>query len=290
MKQAIFDPYINIERIVIVGLGGNGSHVARHIGRMLFHRKQTKLSVPQLVLVDGDKVEGKNVGRQMFAPADIGHNKAEVIMRRLNASLGLNTVAYPTNVNSHHLSGAQIVIGCVDSHHGRSVIQNTLGPSYGSHLVNNAVWIDAGNHHDVGQVVLGNGKSKDVNWRKGIGENDDYITYRCLPYPGVVFPALLEKEEVTPISCAEAMALGDQHLMINDWMALVVANYVHQLLYREPITSFMTWVSVGFVRPVPISAAELRAKVPDLPVLYGEDGKPGEVLAEALDAAQKRNM
>ena len=263
---AIFDPNINIERIAIVGCGGTGSHVARLVGRMLWDRKGQGMSVPQVTFIDPDRVEMKNVGRQMFTAADVGQFKAEVLMRRFNAALGLNTQAQPVSASRANLHNQDIVIGCVDSHHGRNTIFNSLRTDSYARKTNDSVWIDAGNHHDVGQVVLGNALAENVTW---VGY-ETYTRYTHLPFPGVVFPGLLEPEKVEAVSCAEAQAMGDQHLFINDWVAMVVANYVYQLLYRLPVTSFMTWVSVGFVRPVPIEGAELRAKVPTLPKLHDE--------------------
>ena len=52
--------------------------------------QRARLHAPSLVLIDPDRVEEKNIGRQaLFAPADIGQPKAECVARRLNAALAV---------------------------------------------------------------------------------------------------------------------------------------------------------------------------------------------------------
>ena len=51
-------------------------------------------------MIDGDHVEPHNVGRQKFAVAEIGRNKAQTLAGRVNAALGLKTVALPQMATS----------------------------------------------------------------------------------------------------------------------------------------------------------------------------------------------
>ena len=83
-----FDPHLYIQQIVIVGLGGTGAQAARIAGRILYDMRRRRMQTPPLLLIDPDRVEEKNVGRQMFTPADIGAYKAAVVGRRLNLALG----------------------------------------------------------------------------------------------------------------------------------------------------------------------------------------------------------
>ena len=75
-----FDPHGQIQRIAIVGCGGTGSQVARSVARMLYDMQQSRQQTPRLLLIDPDTVEMKNVGRQLFTPADVGQFKAQVLM------------------------------------------------------------------------------------------------------------------------------------------------------------------------------------------------------------------
>jgi hypothetical protein len=56
--------------IVIVGVGGTGGWLCQLLGK-------TPLKYPVVTLIDGDKIEKKNLDRQLFDLKDIGKNKAE---------------------------------------------------------------------------------------------------------------------------------------------------------------------------------------------------------------------
>ena len=87
--------------------------------------------------------------------------------------------------------------------------------------------------------------------------------FRYLPNAALVFPQLLEPDD-TPkpqASCAENVVANTQDLLINDWFAIVVSQYVYKLLHRQPITSHMTYVSADSmgVRSVAIGEEVLRS-------------------------------
>ena len=88
----VFDPNTHIQTIVIVGCGGTGAQVARIVARIVYDMRRARLHTPRILLVDPDIVEEKNVGRQLFTPADAALKlpKVEVVGRRLNMALGLD--------------------------------------------------------------------------------------------------------------------------------------------------------------------------------------------------------
>jgi tRNA A37 threonylcarbamoyladenosine dehydratase len=89
-----FDPHFHPREIVLVGVGGTGSHLARAIARIIAHMQALRMTVPSLTLIDPDTVEERNVSRQLFSPAEIGMNKAEAIAQRLSCALGLRLVKH----------------------------------------------------------------------------------------------------------------------------------------------------------------------------------------------------
>jgi PRTRC genetic system ThiF family protein len=252
----IFDPNLYPKTVTIVGCGGTGTQIARSAARILYDMKARRMHTPQLVLIDGDTVEMKNVGRQLYTAADVGQPKAHVLMRRFNSALGLNSVgiAEPLNAEKHfeRYSGG-IVIGAVDNHLARQELSR----------VENAVWIDCGNHHAAGQVSIGNTDDRELMQRHLNGRDGKYA---YLPNAALLFPQLLEPESevpqtVQPVSCAELVEEGIQHLLVNDWVAVVAAQYLYKLLHRQPITSFLSYISsdgIG-IRSVPICREELEA-------------------------------
>ena len=64
--SGIFDPNTHIQTVVIAGCGGTGAQVARIVARILYDMRRARLHTPNLLLIDPDHVEEKNVGRQLY--------------------------------------------------------------------------------------------------------------------------------------------------------------------------------------------------------------------------------
>lgn len=255
MDVYTFDPHLYLRRIVVVGLGGTGSHLARNLARLLVHRRQNRQSVPELVFVDPDVVEEKNIGRQLFSPTELHQPKAVALARRYNYAFGLEIQAICEPLDAKkHIGQNALICGCVDNHHARREILRAEGHT----------WIDAGNEFDHGQVVIGNNSDWEAVFRgldRGREKNSS-----VLPNAGLLFPSLLEAESKdvpeTELSCTELVARGEQHLYINAFMANLVTHYVYQLLNREAITSFVSFVSLTpcvSVRSVPFTRENLES-------------------------------
>jgi len=89
--SGVFDPNVYIKTVTIVGVGGTGASTARIVARIIYDMQRSRRHTPQIVLIDPDRVEEKNIGRQaLFAPSDIGKFKAECVAKRLNFALGLD--------------------------------------------------------------------------------------------------------------------------------------------------------------------------------------------------------
>ncbi len=249
----VFNPNLHIKTVAVVGLGGTGAQIARHVARIIYDMRRSRLHTPQIIFIDPDTVEAKNVGRQLFTEAEIGQNKAVALMRRFNCALGLNIVAIPEAIRADaHFEryGSNLVIGAVDNHLARHELARIDG-----------VWLDCGNHRASGQVILGNTSDRELALRHLDGHEQQYS---YLPNAAVLFPALLEPEAQTDeatntLSCADLVLQGDQHLLVNDWMACAAASYLYALLRRQPVTTFATFVSLDglSVRSLPICRDEL---------------------------------
>ena len=78
-------------KIVMLGAGGTGAHIAPHLYRLLYALdRQVKF-----IICDGDTVEDKNLVRQNFTQADLGENKARVIAERYSDVFSLETSYIP---------------------------------------------------------------------------------------------------------------------------------------------------------------------------------------------------
>ncbi len=254
MTTLTFDPYQMLSEVVLVGVGGTGSQWARQVCRMVYDLAARQRHVPTITFIDPDRVELSNVGRQLFTAADVGAYKAETLARRFNCSLGLAVrwCNEPFEAK-RHAGRFTLLLGAVDNHLARRELAQAVD-EYG------CIWIDAGNHTESGQVVIGNcGQAEQV--LSGVGKST-----RCtyLPHAGLIFPALLEPEAAPAAppaaSCAERVAQGFQHLLINDLMAAAAAHYTYKLLYHEPVTTHVTFLDGDSLamRSQPITADNLR--------------------------------
>jgi PRTRC genetic system ThiF family protein len=255
VESFIYDPPYHFSQIIVVGLGGTGSQLARCLARLLYHRQQQRQHIPEVLFVDPDVIELHNVGRQMFTPAEVGQPKAAVLARRFNLALGLQIAACCEPVDSQkHLPRGSLVCGCVDNHRARAELARGSG----------FVWLDTGNGYDFGQVVVGNcGDAEQV--RRGLKQAQNG---RCayLPHAGLVFPALLQPEPevptAPPLSCAELVIRDEQQMFVNDFVATTAAQYLYCLLNREPLTTFATFLNLTpapSVKSLRITLAELEA-------------------------------
>ena len=83
-------------KIVMLGAGGTGGHIAPHLYRLLYSLERPV----RFIICDGDVVEEKNLVRQNFIPADLGENKAKVLAERYSTVFGMETEYVPDFVES----------------------------------------------------------------------------------------------------------------------------------------------------------------------------------------------
>jgi ThiF family len=239
----IFRPPMRSERpstltptIVLVGCGGPGAFVAESLCRLLVGREAA------LYLVDPDRVETVNVTRQSFDLSDVGRFKAEVLAERLAArfhrEVAYSVLTYDARVHAaafDRSSGLNLVIGAVDNATARRAIAETLAGAEARNRSDgeppDVIWLDAGNGHNSGQVLLGNALRGD-ELRRSFDRHFGFCS--ALPAPSLQRPDLLESPPaaVAPrdLTCAEAVDTGDQSRTINQLMAAVVSSYVENLL------------------------------------------------------------
>ncbi len=254
-QPARFDPPQMIQEVVLIGAGGTGAQLARSICRIVYDLKRRRKHLPAIWIVDPDRIEGRNVGRQLFtqAEADRGDYKAETLARRFNYSLGLAVEWFNEPFDADkHAGRYSLICGAVDNHLARREIARA-----------NCLILDCGNHVDSGQVTLGNTASLDL-----VSQSIREATYHYLPSFALLFPALLEPAPFPASqpagSCAELVDVGDQGLLVNDLIAVMAAHYVHKLLNQEPVTSFLSFCDAGSlsVKSIAITPENLRSYLP----------------------------
>ena len=188
-----------IPAIMVVGCGGTGGFVADGLARML---------PPDigLILIDMDRVEERNLNRQSFTVADIGLFKSEALAKRLAGKYRRSVQYSVLPVGAADLPKG-IVVGCVDNGLARQIIAERIHDGQW--------WVDSGNGHNFGQVLIGNSKVEKLR--------PSFTTDLCvrLPFPTIQQPALLTQVP-RQRSCAEAVVVDEQSPTINQAMGALV--------------------------------------------------------------------
>lgn len=142
--------------IALVGLGNIGSQTAALLSGIE--------EIRRIVLIDPDRYEPSNLGRQRIGPADIGRRKVDVQARMLRKSAPhLRVERHAQTVQSLPLGMLRdcVILGCVDSRDSRQAI-NARAFALGT------PWIDAALDRD-GQVrarvyTPGTGDCLECSW------------------------------------------------------------------------------------------------------------------------------
>ena len=212
-------------KIVMLGAGGTGGHIAPHLYRLLY-----TLDRPvRFIICDGDVVEEKNLVRQNFIPADLGENKAKVLAERYASVFGMETEYVPLFVETEDwlkqlitpqiwkrdygrtiIKEQVILIGAVDNNKSRQLCHRVF------YQMEDLIYIDSGNGEHTGQVVCG--------IRSG-----GRTIYRPI---GSAYPDVLKETDKFPteLSCAEASVSAPQSIVANVTAANTVVNMIYNIL------------------------------------------------------------
>ncbi|MCI8538262.1 MAG: hypothetical protein HFF18_06310 [Oscillospiraceae bacterium] len=213
-------------KIVLIGTGGTGGHIAPHLYRLLY-----ALDRPvKLILCDGDVVEEKNLVRQNFTQADLGLNKARVTAERYSNVFGLEASYVPDFIetaeqleeltapgvwrvspySSETVSELVILIGAVDNNRSRQLCHEIFLKA------KELIYIDSGNGEYTGQVVCGVRRGGKTYYKPA----------------GLLYPDLFQPDDRFPseLSCAEASVSSPQTIAANLMAATAVVAMVYNIL------------------------------------------------------------
>lgn len=213
-------------KIVMLGAGGTGGHIAPLLYRLLYTLDRPS----RFVICDGDIVEEKNLIRQNFSPADLGENKARVLAERYASVFGMEAAYVPSFVEDldtlmklitprgweleehscRRTMEMVLLLGAVDNNRSRQLCHEAFYQS------DNLIYIDSGNGEFSGQVVCGvRAKGRTI--------------FRPV---GKVYPEMLKAPDKFPteLSCAEAAQADPQSIAANITAATAVVNMVYNIL------------------------------------------------------------
>lgn len=239
--------------VLVVGAGGTGSAFAA--GLPWLHQSLLAFGHPRglrVTLMDGDVVSPANCVRQAFTSAEVGLNKATVIVSRINLFFGYDWEALPARLgrNGDRPGHYDIVVGCVDTRAARNEIHRhciTTGATY---------WLDVGNNDGDGQFILGEphasrdpyGRPREANPRR-------------LPTVAEIFPELVDPSldnDALP-SCSALEALTRQAPFINQVLANHALFMLAELFRFGRLNHHGAFVNprTGRANPIPVPAPSL---------------------------------
>ena len=255
-------------KVTVVGAGGSGSQMLTGLAQL--HHAMLSLGHPgglEVVAMDKDVVSPSNVGRQMFYPGDVGHNKADVLIHRINTAMGTAWESKPKFVTEDDRLDRDLVIGCVDTRAARKAIW-LAGSKGGSHYL-----LDLGNRQHDGQVILG-----EYPDRFNRTKNKTRLPTVADLFPESCDPTK-EDDDAGP-SCSLAEALEKQSLFINRGVSLFALNLLFELFRYGGLSHHGAFINLKTGRTAPLQID------PEVWKRFGYGVRPKRVRKAKTETAQ----
>lgn len=130
-----------ISNIVVIGCGGTASWLVPPLLRLLKGLDH----VPNLVFVDGDRIEERNLDRQWFDEEDIGKNKAVALIGKMPDDLPIEPAVqeFYTDGMILPISGQSLFICCADNHAARRAVLGAVDRGDGWAIIAGNEYIEA---------------------------------------------------------------------------------------------------------------------------------------------------
>ena len=246
----IINPYHRVS-VYLIGCGGNGSQVLTSLARINIALQELGHPGLYVVAFDSDIVTEANLGRQLFSVNDLGLNKANVLVTRINRFFGTDWDAvadeYPNSPTPDGYT-ANITITCVDSVKARVEIGEFLRKNgQEGDQTSPYYWLDFGNTTDTGQAVLGT-----IFTRKQ-PKNKNVKTVEKLKCVDELFDLSKVKEEDSGPSCSLAAALRKQDLFINSTLANLGCNLIWKLISQGCVEQNGLYLNLKTMKVNPIN-------------------------------------
>ncbi len=239
-------------RVLVIGAGGNGSAVL--FGLPYLHHALIAWGFADglnVTVMDADTVSPTNCVRQPFGAADIGQNKATILINRINLFHQLSWHSDETffsqgaqnNTGSSYDNTVDFVISCVDTRAARremhEAFNNVMGPWRSVRY-----WLDIGNNASNGQFVLGQPLNC-VNRR----------SKARLRTVTELFPSIMDTSlgEGPLPSCSAAEALERQEPFVNNVLATSALSMITRLMRYGQIDHQGAFYNAESGRSAPIS-------------------------------------
>lgn len=239
----------------IIGAGGTGSQVLTGMARLDVTLRALGHPGLFVTVYDPDIVTDANIGRQLFGPSDLGLNKSQCLVTRINNFFGNDWKAeasfYPSVLKEvKRTEIANITITCTDNIKSRLDLWNVLAKVPSSSYTDNNTplyWMDFGNTKTAGQVVLGTVPKKIKQ-----PVSTMYETVGSLKVITSFVKYARVKEVDSGPSCSLAEALEKQDLFINSTLAQLGCNILWKMFRHGMIEHHGLFLNLETMKVNPI--------------------------------------
>ena len=241
----------------LVGAGGTGSQVLTCLARLDVTLRGLGHPGLFVTLYDPDTVTEANIGRQLFGYSDLGLNKAQCLITRINNFFGNDWKAVPgifpsalKNVKRDDM--ANITVTCTDNVKSRLDLWNVLKAVPASDYRDYRTplyWMDFGNTQVTGQAVLGT-----VPKKISQPASQSYETVGSLKVITRMVKYARVREEDSGPSCSLAEALEKQDLFINSTLAQLGCGILWKMFRYGMTEHHGLYLNLGTmkVNPIPV--------------------------------------
>lgn len=238
-----------------IGAGGTGSQVLTNLSRLDVTLRALNHPGLFLTVYDPDIVTEANIGRQLFGWLDIGLNKAQCLVTRINNFFGNDWAAIPDLYpvcpkDARRDNMANITITCTDNVKSRIDLWKVLKAVPELDYTNNDTpiyWLDFGNSQSSGQVVLGTVPRKITQPESHLYETVSSlkVVTRLVRYSKV-------KDNDSGPSCSLVEALEKQDLFINSTPAQLGCNLLWKMFRHGMIEHHGLYLNLSTMKVNPI--------------------------------------
>lgn len=239
----------------LIGAGGTGSQVLTCLSRLDVTLRGLGHPGLFVTVYDPDIVTEANIGRQLFGYSDMGLNKAQCLVTRINNFFGNDWKAeprlFPTVLKETRNNDlANITVTCTDNARSRIDLWNVLKSVPDSQYVDYYTplyWLDFGNTQTTGQVVLGTVPRKIRQPESQIHETVSSlkVVTRLVRYSKV-------KDDDSGPSCSLAEALEKQDLFINSTLAQLGCNLLWKMFRHGMLEHHGLYLNLATLKVNPI--------------------------------------
>ena len=239
----------------LIGAGGTGSQVLTNLARLDVTLRALNHPGLFVTVYDPDIVTEANIGRQLFGWSDIGLNKAQCLVTRINNFFGNDWAAIPDLYpvcpkDARRDNMGNITITCTDNVKSRMDLWKVLKAVPESDYTNHGTpiyWLDFGNSQSSGQVVMGTVPRKIKQPESHLYETVSSlkVVTRLVRYSKV-------KDNDSGPSCSLAEALEKQDLFINSTLAQLGCNLLWKLFRHGMIEHHGLYLNLSTMKVNPI--------------------------------------